>query len=115
MAVKDVKAYYEEVSTQYMEMTSELKDFTELAQNNMFPPERLEQIEKTIQPLKRNYEMLSYVIFLLNKPNRKQKAKKYEKCQSKVIKNLEKCNTQEGVLQENKVVIDELRDKKSTQ
>ena len=115
MAVKDVRAYYEEVASQYTDMMNELKDFTELAHNNMFPPERLEQVEQTIQPLKRNYEMLSYVMFLLNKPNRKEKAKKYEKCQSKLIKNLDKCNTREGVLQENAEAIKNLRDKKNAQ
>ena len=115
MAVKDIKAYYEEVASQYMDMVNELKDFTELAQNNMFPPERLEQVEQTIQPLKRNYEMLSYVMFLLNKPNRSKKAKKYEKCQNKFIKNLDKCNTREGVLQENIEAINNLREKKNAQ
>ena len=114
MAVKDVKAYYEEVANQYHEMTDELKDFTELAQNNMFPPEKLEQVEKIIQPLKNNYEMLSYIIFLLNKPNRKKKAHKYEKCQNGTIKNIEKCHTQEGVIETNRDVLNELQSKKKS-
>ena len=111
MAVKDVKAYYNEVANQYHEMTEELKDFTELAQNNMFPPEKLEQVEKIIQPLKNNYEMLSFVIFLLNKPNRKRKIKKYEQCQNGIIKNIEKCHTQAGVLETNREVLNELHNK----
>lgn len=114
MAVKDVRAYYEEVANQYHEMTDELKDFTELAQNNMFPPEKLEQVEKIIQPLKNNYEMLSYIIFLLNKPTRKKKAKKYEKCQNGIIKNIEKCHTRDGVIETNKNVINELCEKSNS-
>ena len=71
MAVKDVKKYYEEVENQYMEMRDELREFEKLAEENMFEPERIDAIKESIQPLMRNYEVLSYVMYLLNRSKHK--------------------------------------------
>ena len=113
MSVKHVKKYYDEVAQQYMDMRNELNDFAELSKNNLFPPEKLESIKQSIQPLLRNYEVLSYIMFLLNMPNKKEKSKKYEKANKKLLKSLQEQNKKNGILQENKNIVDELHTQNS--
>ena len=109
MSVKDIKKYYEEVAEQYLEMRNELKDFSELAEKQMFEPERLDAIKESIQPLMRNYEVLSYIMYLLNKPNKKEKQKKYEKMNAKLLATIKQGNTEDGVIEENENVIQKLK------
>lgn len=113
MSVKDVKNYYDEVSQQYQDMLPEIHDFEELAMNNMFEPERLDAIMQTIQPLMRNYEMISYVMFLLNKPNKKKKHKKYENMMRSKVNSIPKECTKDGVKETNSGVIRELNEQKN--
>ena len=63
-------------------------------------------MKRTIEPLKRNYETLNYVDYLLNKPVRKQKQATYER-QSK--KQLKECRVEKEVLDENKKSLEELK------
>ena len=77
MAKRHVEEYYDQVCNQWLAMQNELNDFAEEARKGLFPPEKLEDIKKSIQPLKTNYETLSYIMFLLNMPNRKKKERKY--------------------------------------
>lgn len=94
MSVKDVKDYYDEVCQLRSDFIAELKDFEELANNNMFPPERLDGIKESIQPLMRNYEMLSYVMFLLSKrKNGRATHRLYERSNGKTKENaIQECN-----------------------
>lgn len=108
MAVKDIKKYFDEVANQYSDMLAELKDFEKLAEDGLFAPERLEQIKQQIQPLVNNYQTLSYIMFLLNKPVRKEKHKKYEKQNQKMLKTIDKKFTKDGIIQTNQEVINEL-------
>lgn len=101
MSVKDIKNYYDSVANQYLEMVNDLKDFEEAVSNNIIEPERLEQIKKNIEPIKTNYQRLSYIMYLLNLPVKKSKHKKYENQNKKFLKMISKENTQEAVKQEN--------------
>ena len=83
MAVRDIVNYYNEVANQYLDMKHELEDFTELAKKGMFEPERLDAIKDSVKPLMQNYETLSYIMFLLNKPTKKSKWERYEKTNRK--------------------------------
>lgn len=114
MAVKDVLKYYEEVSAQRNDMIAELRDFEALAMNNMFDPDRLEQIKQSTQPLMRNYEMISYVVYLLNKPTKKSKHSKYDKAMSKTLNSISKENTKEGVMHTNSAVVSDLKEQKKS-
>lgn len=106
MAVKDVVRYYNEIADQYLEMQEELNDFTELAKQGMFEPERLEAIEKSVEPLKTNYERISYIMFLLNKPARKEKQNKYNKTYDRHGTLRQHCNEER---QENASSLESLR------
>lgn len=106
MSKKHVEQYYEEVCAQYKEMLENIHDFEELAQNNIISPERLEEYNKNIITLKTNWERISYIMFLLNKPNKKEKQKKYERQNQKLLNGLDKNNSPESVLEENRKVIE---------
>ena len=106
MAKRHVEEYYNQVCNQWLAMQNELNDFAEEARKGLFPPEKLEEIKKSIQPLKTNYETLSYIMFLLNMPNRKKKERKYI--------NSNKINTErsrENVLAEGENVLNNLKNR----
>lgn len=108
MAVKHIKEYYNEVCNQYSEMLSEIRDFEKEASQGLIEPERLDQIKESIKPLMNNYQTLSYIMFLLNKPSRKEKEKRYERQNKKLLRKIEKQFTKDGILKENTEVIDKL-------
>lgn len=109
MAVKHVREYYDDVCNQYVAMMHEIRDFEEEANKGLFPPERLDEIKKMIEPLKANYETLSWIIFLLNQPNRKSKQKGYEIRNKKFIESFNKARTKAGVIKENEEVINKFK------
>ena len=110
MSVKHIKAYYEEICDQYHEMVENLRDFEKECEQNIVSPERIEQLKQMIVPLKTNYERISYIIFLLNQPDKKDKQKKYQKQNAKLLKAIDKMNTLEGVKAENKDVLKKMRE-----
>lgn len=77
MAVKDVIMYYNECEAQYKEFMEELNDFKELCAQNMIAPEIVENAQKMLSKVEDNYKKLSYIIFLLNKPVKKEKLNRY--------------------------------------
>ena len=73
MAKSHVVQYFLEVEHQYLEMLDNVKDFKELAESNAITHEEYEQALAEIELLKANYERIGYIMFLLNKPQRKSK------------------------------------------
>lgn len=108
MAYKHIKEYYDKICEQYLEMKDEIRDFEIEAQNNIMEPERLDMIKEQIKPLMDNYERWSYMMYLLNLPVKKSKQKSYQERNKKFISNLNKNNSLQNVLEENKQVIDKL-------
>ena len=109
MAYKHLFDYYNQICEQYQEMVENLKDFEQAAMEGLVEPERIDQIKESIQPLMRNYERISYIMYLVNKPTRKAKGKKYDKQHSKLLKNIEKNNSLQAVKQENEHSINNLK------
>lgn len=110
MSKKHVEQYYNEICDQYMEMQQNIKDFEQIAMEGMIEPERLDEIKKNIEPLMVNYERISYIMYLLNKPNKKEKLKVYEKQNKKILKKLNKNNSLENTLNENTNCINTLKE-----
>ncbi len=110
MSVLDIKKYYDEVCNQYMDMLNEIKDFEEECKKGLIEPERLDTIKQTIQPLMNNYQMISYIMFLLNKPVKKSKHKAYENRNKKFLKIINEENTKVGILKENSKIINDLKE-----
>lgn len=109
MAVKDIKNYFNEVCNQYHEMLEEIRDFEKEAEQGLIEPERLDKIKDSIKPLVNNYQTLSYIMFLLNKPSRKEKHKRYEQQNKKLLSKIEKQFTKDGIIEENSNVINNLQ------
>ena len=109
MAKKDVEIYYQQVVDQYKEMVENLKDFEKEASEGLVEPEGLDRIKESIQPIKNNYQCLSYIMYLLNKPTKKKKDTWYNKVSKTLLNEVEAKNTKAGILQQNNDSIKELK------
>ena len=109
MSRKDVMNYYNTVCDQYHEFIEELKDFQDLCNQGMVAPEIIESAKKTIEPLKNNWQTLNYIIFLLNKPVKKSKQKRYNNQNKKWLKD---CKTDKEVYAQNQKAIENLKELK---
>ena len=107
MAKKDFDRYYEEVENTYLEMLENLRDMEREMADGLVDPDMFEQMKEMIIPLKNNYETLGYVKFLLNKPVRKEKEKRYISQNKKLLAH---SKTKEQVLKENHQVLDSLKE-----
>jgi uncharacterized protein YdcH (DUF465 family) len=101
MSVKHVNAYFKQICDQYQEMINDIKDVEKEAEQGLVEPERIERLKEQVAAIKQNYERWSYMMFLLHQPNRKEKVKKYQRQNAKLIANLSKNNSLEGVIAEN--------------
>ena len=73
MSRKHVEDYFNQVCEDYHEMVQTLKDMEDECNNGLVPPERVEQLKNMLEPIKTNYARISYIMFLLNMPNKKEK------------------------------------------
>ena len=106
MAVKDILEYYKECESQYDDMKNEMNDFRYLCSQGMVAPEIIENAQKMFNLMEDNYKKLSYVIFLLNKPVKKEKQKRYNNQNKKL---LSKSITKDAVINQNKDCINKVR------
>lgn len=106
MSQKDVIKYYNEVVENYKDMLENLKDMEEEMKESLVTPEQVDQMKRMAQPIVDNYKTLSYIIFLLNRPTKKEKFNRYEKQNKKLLEN---CRTKEEVLNENKEALNNLK------
>lgn len=79
MAKRDLNLYYLQVQNQYFELQDQIKDLEIALKDNILTEEQFEEAMKSINVVKDNYERLSYVMMLLNKPKKSNKEAKYEK------------------------------------
>lgn len=79
MSRKDVINYYIGVQSQYLEMRSDIRDLEQAVKEGRLPLEMLEGRVAEIERLKENYKRVSYIIFLLDEPNRKGKKEAYRR------------------------------------
>ena len=102
MSIKDVKKYYDQVEQQFFEMNQAAKELNEECALGNIPKEMVEQAEAMALPLRQNYERLSYLIYLLNMPNKKEKKFWYNNQNKKLVNDFKLLNAdQEAQLQEN--------------
>lgn len=73
MARRHVVNYFLELQALYIEMVDSLQEYNTAYEEGWLTDEQLEQMHKEIDIIKGNYEFMSYVVMLLNKPNRKDK------------------------------------------
>lgn len=103
MSKRHVVDYFNKVADQYKEMLNELKDFEKECSNSLVEPEIFDNYKKIIEPLKNNYMTWSYVMYLLNLPNREKKVKVVKRRENK--SKVPKCST----IEENDEILKSLR------
>ena len=101
MSVKHVNEQYNKICAQYQEMIENIRDMEKEAEKGLIEPERLERLKEQVAPIKINYERWSYIMFLLHQPNRKEKIKKYQQQNRKLLERLSEKNSLEAVIEEN--------------
>lgn len=90
MAIRDVKEYYFKMLSQYMEMKADLADFEQALKDGFITEEQMQAAFEEVNKVQQNYERLSYIIYLLNLPNRKSKRGKYNRVNSALLAEFEK-------------------------
>ena len=101
MSVKAVRNVYNQIKAQYFEMIRDIKDFEKECAEGLVEPERVERLKDQVAPIKQNYERWSYIIYLLNQPERKEKQPRYNKANKKFLEELAKENSIEATMEEN--------------
>ena len=108
MAKRHVIQYYLELENEYIEMQDTLKELQELAQQGKVEEDTYLSMLKDVNTIKNNYERVSYILFLLNKPNRESGAKRDEHINEKWYKYL-KGASKEAILDETKDALAEFK------
>ena len=110
MAVKDVKEYYFKLIAQKAELEADLADFEEALKNGFITEEQMQAAKDELIPYQINLDRLTYIVYLLELPNRKAKKAKFAKQNKKILNELEKRNADEqSVISENKSALDAFR------
>ena len=110
MAVKDVKEYYFKLIAQKAELEADLADFEEALKNGFITEEQMQAAKDELVPYQINLDRLTYIMYLLELPNRKTKKAKFAKQNKKILDELGKRNADEqSVLYENKSALDAFR------
>jgi hypothetical protein len=110
MAIKDVKQYYYMIQAQYLEMKADLEDFEKALQEGFITEDKLEAVKDEVYKIETNYNRLSYIMYLLEMPNRSSKKAKHSSQNKKLVEyfndTLSDC---ESLKLENNSALDNLR------
>ena len=110
MAAKDVKEYYFKLIAQKAELEADLDDFEEALKNGFITEEQMQAAKDELVPYQINLDRLTYIMYLLELPNRKAKKAKFAKQNKKILDELGKRNADEqSVVAENKSALDAFR------
>ena len=110
MAARDVKEYYFKLIAQKAELEADLADFEEALKNGFITEEQMQAAKDELIPYQINLDRLTYIIYLLELPNRKAKKAKFANQNKKILNELEKRNADEqSVISENKSALDAFR------
>lgn len=108
MARRDVINYYIEQQSVYFEMRDNVKELDKALKDHVIEQDRFDAAQKEIETIKDNYEILSYIVLLLNKPKDKSDGVKYEKANHDLYNSL-KGNSREALLDESKDALSDLK------
>lgn len=77
MALKDVRDYYYSMLAQYLEEKQNLEDFAEGLKEGFITEEQMQEAVEIVEKLEENYHRLTYIMYLINMPNRPSKKTGY--------------------------------------
>ena len=110
MSIKHVKTYYHQQSNQYMQMLNTVKELQKMANNGEYSNEQLASIQQLIAKLKENMDRISYIVYLLQLPNRSKKEKKFREANKELEEAMSDFNDV-SVEEENSNILKELKEK----
>lgn len=79
MSKKDFDLEFKQIEEQYLKMVRNLKEMEKELQDGLVEPEFVERLRKMVEPIVANYNVWDYIRFVLNKPVKKEKKRKYVK------------------------------------
>lgn len=82
MALIDVKEYYYKMLNQYMEMKADLADFEQALKDGHITEDQLLVACEDVAEVEKNYNRLTYIMFLYELPKTKRKRAKFFKNKS---------------------------------
>lgn len=117
MAKKDFDKYFNEQRAAYYNAIKVLEEYGTMAADKMISTDDMKQAEQILAPTIETYKMLVYIKSILDRPNRKEKVKKYN------IKNKKQLDNQynsENIKNKNKELLSQfkeeyLHDERNTQ
>ena len=111
MSKKHVEEYYAQMFSDYCEMKSVLEEL----QSNLTEEtasiytSQIDDIKNQVRLLEANYKRLSYIMFLLNMPNKKKKEKNYIRSEHKKLDVIPDKDRRDSVEKENSKILDRLK------
>ena len=78
MSKKHFDEYYFQLYSDYVEMINLLKQLEDECATGMVSPDKIENYKNALQPIKDSFLTMQFVKYLLDKPNKKGKIKRYE-------------------------------------
>ena len=111
MAKKHVEDYYLKMVSDYTEMKNTLNELQKhISEDNASKAvNQIGQLKEQVRLLEANYKRLSYIMYLLNMPVNKGKAKRYENREVKKLNDIPECHRKSAVEGENKEILSELK------
>jgi hypothetical protein len=88
MAVKDVRRYYYTMLSQYIEEKQNLADFEEALKEGLITEDQMQEAMDTVADLEQNYHRLTYIMYLLDMPKRKDKQDVYVRQYKNILEEL---------------------------
>jgi hypothetical protein len=111
MAIKDAKQYYYTMLNQYLEMKADLADFERALADGHITEDQLEAVREEVFVLENNFDRISYIMYLLEMPNRSHKKDGYRKSNKALEQYFTDTRaTMSAVREENKSALDQLRE-----
>ena len=108
MARRDVDEYYAIITSQYQEL---LRELAEVEKEQNISKDVVEDIKKDIDIIKTNRDRFVYLMYLLDRPKRKEKAKKFDKGYLSRMKEKFGDNSVEAVVKENDEALERIKEK----
>lgn len=79
MSRKHVVEYYKSIENQYFDLLNDADDMQQAVKDKILPESKLEEFTRLIDRVKTNYTRLSYIMYLLDLPNKPSKEKRNSK------------------------------------
>lgn len=111
MSVKHIKKYFDQIANDYTEMLDVIHELEKAVSENIVSQEKLDETVKSVERLKENYMRWSYMMYLLNLPNKKDKKKVYERRMEKFLSKIPKKDRIDNILKEDRDSIQQFKEK----